>query len=246
MSGGSSYAPLTPRPVKGKDKVLKKFQDKPTTKKQLSFVDYLEAGKHPRDAALAAGYTPLMAEQASNVILKSPGVQRELAQRGLKYLEDSGMKDPEVAISKVAVLANANVLDYYRLEHDPSSGREVPVLDLGSCSRDQMYAVKRIFFDATGKPHVELYDKPKALENLIKIHILQKEREKNPNAPLTIQALDDLVQQVTNIQVNNYYSTKKSEQQTDSESATISLPPVVGVGDSSQKLLPTSEESGTV
>lgn len=173
---------------------------KPLTRKQALFVEYYRRGLSPKNAAISAGYSPSVAENASTEILQHPRVQEEIARRDAEFFESLGYDDPNWAIRKIVAIAASNPADIIDIQEDGTYK-----VDLKKANREMLYAIKKIGYDIEGRPEVEFESKLKALESLQKIKMIQQEQKNgSSNGLLTISALDSIVQKVTNnnVQVN--------------------------------------------
>ena len=105
----------------------------------------------------------------------------------------------ERIIQETAKLAFSNILDYIELTED--GGFRVNLNDL---DRNQAAAICEAWHDEQGRVRIRLLDKKSALDMLAKYKkLFQEEQQGLANQPLTIAALDSLVQNfVINQQVN--------------------------------------------
>ena len=232
----TSLAPIPLRPVTRVKTPTYFTEDrtKPLTRKQALFVEFYRRGQSAKKAALSAGYSESMSDAAATEILQHPRVQEEIARRDAEYFESLGLNDPDWAIRKVVAIANSNPADILDIEDDGTVK-----VNLKQANREMLYAIKKVAYDIEGRPEVEWEPKQKALETLLKVYIARQEQKNGTsNGLLTIQALDSIVQKVTNnnVQVNIIAAPRESRALPTSVIPAIEsaeLP--VSVGDSNSK-----------
>ena len=176
----------------------------PMTRRQKLFVEYYIADgmKSAERAALKAGYAPSTAAAASEQILHTPAVAREIKRRVRALYKELELTTEDI-IRGYEIWAEANIQDY--AVFDPENPNRV-YFDLRNISRQQASAIQSISYDADGRLRVELVDKKAARDVLVKIKKIGDD-SKHPldseGAPLTIAALDALIQKSNNITINN-------------------------------------------
>lgn len=188
---------LAPRPVK--TQALVETKDR-LTKKELSFIDHFLQGNSPHKSALLAGYSPFTAETANTLILNRPRVIAEIRRRTDEVFNEKKV-DKDWVLQRAVELADANLLDY--LEVNQETGRAE--VDLRRCTRAMGAAIQELSYDPSGRLKIRLVDKKAAVELLARIKKMFDSSDEGGRAdsPLTIQQLDQIVQNVTiNQQVN--------------------------------------------
>lgn len=167
---------------------------------QIRFIDLYLSNKcrSAYKAALEAGYSENTANIASSVLLQNPKVAAEMKRRAQAIVESVGVS-PEFVIQETVKLVRANVLDYIDIE----DGGKFTV-NLERVDRDMGSAIQELSYDAEGRPRIRLADKKASIELLARIFKMFAEKAENPgdSRPLTIQSLDSIVQQITNVTVN--------------------------------------------
>jgi len=172
------------------------------TRKQKRFVEYYLRGDSPKEAALKAGYSTSTADQALDAVLYRPAVAREIRRRQEALYRQMELTTDDV-VDEIRRMAFANILDY--VERDPDNPNKVYV-DLRKIDRQQAAAIQELGYDADGRLKIRLVDKKGCLDTLARFKKIGED-SRHPlgadGAPLTIQALDALIQQSSNITINN-------------------------------------------
>jgi len=199
---------ISPRPIKS-EKLSIGTRDR-LTKKQSSFVDHYMQGNSPHKAALLAGYSPFTAEVATTLILNHPRVIAEIRRRSDEVFKEKKI-DRNWVLQRAAELADANILDY--LEIDENNG--YAKVDMRRVSRAMGAAIQEVSYDPEGRLKIRLVDRKAAVELLARINKMFNETDDHhhgADTPLTIQALDQIVQNVTiNQQVNVIHHQERQQ-----------------------------------
>jgi phage terminase small subunit len=163
------------------------------TSKQKLFVEYYLQNANPQKAALKAGYSPSVAEVAKIEILENPHVVAEIRRRADEKFKNAQI-DTSWVLQEATKLAGSNMLDYVDIEEDGTFK-----VNLNRCTRDMGAAIQELSYDPEGRPKIKLVDKKGSVELLARIKKLFSDSSDQPggNAPLTIQSLDQIVQNVT-------------------------------------------------
>ena len=203
----SELVPLGPRPIKS-EKLSIEPRDR-LTKKQASFVEHFIRGNSAHKSALLAGYSPFTAEVANTLILNNARVIAEI-----RRLSDEVFKEKKVdrdwVLQRAVELADANMLDYLEVDNDG----KVKV-DIRRVTRSMGAAIQELSYDPEGRLKIRLVDKKAAVELLARIKKMFNDSDnqhQGSETPLTIQALDQIVQNVTiNQQVNVIHHQEKRQ-----------------------------------
>lgn len=215
-----SKKPLSPLSLTGKRKDGAPKQQKLNTR-QVKFIKNWLTGKSARKAALDAGYSESLANNASTDLLGNPQIAdeiRRISQTSAKLREVT----PEMIIDNLTRLATSNTLDYGEYEVGPN-GRGRFRVDLAQISRDQGYAIQEISTDPNGDLKIKLVDKLAANMALARIKKMGMPGDVtiDPTGQTTIQQLDAIVHQITFNQTVNNNIQNNSFPQSDGKS----LPP---------------------
>lgn len=196
---------LSPRPIKSESCALA-TKDR-LTKKESLFIQYYLQGNSPHKAAILAGYSPFTAEVASSLILNRPRVIAEIRRLSDEIFNEKKI-DSDWIISKVTELAEANMLDYLEVQDNG----DVKV-DLRRITRSMGAAIQEFSFDPSGRPKIRLVDKKAAFDLLARIKKMFNSSDESgeKDAPLSIQAIDRIVQNVTINQQVNIQSQERQE-----------------------------------
>jgi nitroreductase len=177
--------------------------------RHFKFIDYFRAGSSARKAALLAGFSESMANNASILLLQNPLIAAEI-QRQDQESATLQKIDPEQIYDAVSNLANSNMADYIELD---DKGR--PLVKFEGLSREQMAAIEEIHYDANGYPQIKLVPKLPAYALLGKFKRMGMGTldigiggEAADN--FTLEKIDALVQQVVvNQTITNNYSERQ-------------------------------------
>lgn len=190
---------ISPRPIKSSS-VFVESKDR-LTKKERSFIGYFLQGNSAHKSALLAGYSPFTAEVANTVILNRPRVIAEIRRQSDELFQEKKV-DKDWVLQRAYELADANMLDY--LEIDENGRVNV---DIRRCTRSMGAAIQELSYDPSGRLKIRLVDKKAAVELLARLKKMFDNSDEsdrvNGNNPITLQTLDQIVQNVTiNQQVN--------------------------------------------
>lgn len=178
------------------------------TIRQLKFVEYYERGMNCYRAAKAAGYSESTSLVAYDVILNNPDVRNEIKRRFAIEFEEQSITNEDI-FRGVARCAFSNIFDY--IDVQPDGGFRV---DLTKIPRELGYAIQELSYDAQGRPRVRMVDKKASFELLGKFRMMGGEKLEHSGkdgGPLTIQALDAIVQQ--NVTINQQININSPEKQ---------------------------------
>lgn len=179
------------------------------TKKENLFVTYFLQGNSPHKSAQLAGYSPFTCEVAASIILNRPKVIAEIRKQTNEVFKEKSI-DQDWVIQRAAELAESNMLDY--LQIDDQDGKVT--VDLRRATRSMGAAIQELSYDPSGRLKIRLVDKKASVELLARIKKMFNDSDETSKgeAPLTIQALDRIVQNVTiNQQVNVIQSQERHQ-----------------------------------
>lgn len=177
------------------------------TRKQKLFVEFYIQGFSPSQAALKAGYSGTTSASAHQSILYQTAVQSELKRRAHEIYRDIELTTEDI-VDKYRTWADANVLDY--IDINPEDGSKYSV-NLNKIDRRQASCITELSYDPNGNARFKLVDQKSATDTLVRIRKIGVEEKSDEKAPLTIQALDAIVQSVTitnNTIINNTIENK--------------------------------------
>jgi phage terminase small subunit len=175
---------------------------------QLRFVEYYMRNKSLYTAAKLAGYAESTCLEAGQ-LLNNPNIREEISKRLIEEFKEKNITNEDI-FRGVARCAFSNVFDY--IDVQPDGGFRV---DLNKVPREYGYAIQELSYDAQGRPRIRLVDKKAAYELLGKFRLMGGEKIEHSGrdgAPLTIQALDRIVQNNVTINQNFINSPEKSKE----------------------------------
>lgn len=165
--------------------------------RQLKFVEYYVAGKNPYQAAKLAGYAESTCANATELLLNNKDVREEIGKRFNNAFHEKNISNDDI-FTGVARCAFSNMFDYINVL--PNGEFKV---NLNEVPREMGYAIQEISHDAQGRPKIRLVDKKASFELLGRFRHMAVDKLEvsgKEGGPLTIQALDAIVQQ--NITIN--------------------------------------------
>lgn len=165
--------------------------------RQLKFVDFYCSGKNAYQAAKMAGYAESTCQNATELILNNPVVREEISKRFNDSFAEKNITNEDI-FRGVARCAFANVFDYIQVKDNGEF-----TVDLRQVPRELGYAIQELSHDAQGRPRLRLVDKKASFELLGRFRRMATDKLEltgKEGGPLTIQALDAIVQQ--NITIN--------------------------------------------
>lgn len=185
-----SVTSIAPRPIKSENHFLEPKGR--LTKKESLFVDYFLQGNSPHKAAILAKYSPFTAEVANTLILNRPRVIAEIRRRMDEVFREKKV-DQDWITQRAVELADANMLDYLEIKDDGKVS-----VDMRRVTRSMGAAIQELSYDPAGRLKIRLVDKKASVELLARIKKMFNDSDNNQaEAPLTIQALDQITQNVT-------------------------------------------------
>jgi phage terminase small subunit len=141
---------------------------------------YAQNGHNAMEAAISAGYTPQMARHRSFEFLRVPAIINFINELEKPVLDKLGVSEDWV-ITKLKMLAEANVLDYYDI--DPKT-KKIHLKDLKNLPREKTAAIEWIKETRYGI-EIKLVDKKACIINIGKYLGMFKEQfEGNINTNL--------------------------------------------------------------
>lgn len=172
------------------------------TRKQKKFVEFFLRGMSCKQAALTAGYSASMAENASVAIRKHPTVAREIQRRLDEDYEELELTTKMIENNNRR-MAEWNLLDYGVIQPDGNFK-----FDLRSVTREQAYAIQEVGWDPNGALRLRFADKKANNEMLGKFKKMGSPDEQVKSTSeerITAQLLDALVSQheAKHITINN-------------------------------------------
>lgn len=165
--------------------------------RQLKFVEYYVGNRTAYQAAKLAGYAESTCANATELLLNNPDVRKEISNRFNTAFHDKNINNEDI-FSGVARCAFSNMFDYISVL--PNGEFRV---NLNEVPREMGYAIQEISHDAQGRPKIRLVDKKASFELLGRFRHMAVDKLEvsgKEGGPLTIQALDAIVQQ--NITIN--------------------------------------------
>jgi phage terminase small subunit len=173
------------------------------TRKQKKYIEKRVEGLSPSKAAVAAGYSPSVANVAWTSIESNSLVKKEINRRVSEVFRGMELETSNI-IDGIRHCAEWNILDY--VERDPENPNKV-YFDLRNVSRAQAEAIQSVGYDSEGRLKVTLTDKKAYKELLFKAKRIGESDSKHPmgvdGAPLTISALDAIVSQYRSVTIHN-------------------------------------------